>query len=1051
MQHATRPITLLTILIVVTVSVLAGCNAMPEVVEREATPTVDVTPEVDITPDVPLPWDTEPPEVVDVLSIGNSTVLVTFSNTMGAAAQDPAYYKITRPQLCDPRDWHAQLGVSGAALSPDAMSVTLTTQPQKGVTYQLAIAGVQDQAGSPLALPDRGYQATFAGTAPSSHVDSDDDGISDADEQYGWAVRIVLEDGTVLCRDVSSDPSKPDTDGDGVQDGEEMGNGTDPRSRDTDGDDLKDGDEIHTYFSSPLERDTDGDGLPDGAEANLFKTSPAMADTDGDGATDYEEIVNGGRNPRLADLPQLSLELYGDPLIELQVDYQTGTSSRQQELQRDEEEQVNTDTTSTKMSIENTVKLHTEAEVGTKQWPPSASAKLTTDTKFQHGYFSDTSSAWKDSSVQQSQQNYETWEQENISFDDGKLSVAMKVINQSDLSFKVKDLRVVAYKLEGRGNFTVIGTMSPEPSEWPENGFVLGPGGDFTMTLERSHIGAEIMRALVRNPTALLFEVGSYSIFQLDEWGVKETINYAALGEAVIQRTGVIVVDYGNGTVERYVVATNVARNPDGSGQGVTMSEALSEIIGLDYETREQVPATTSPSPKVLYRVKSVSTFKCDEEEATNRYEEVQRAAVCPEQSNPDIRGFWTVAGTGAEFEAGTVGDFDDIRLTTGQQVTLVYLQDSDGDGIFDREEYLLGTDKNDVDTDGDGLNDYQESKVGWQVAVPGRVPYDVFPDPRFSDLDKDYLSDKEESDRKTDPFLRDTDRDGIADRFDEEPLFSRCLDGTQFGLTAWWDGTVRNDNGRKLAADIWSIERPDPLANNGLMFKDGSRADLSFALPDGSDVFALSTQRDETTRIDVEDHPSLSPNYEHTIAARINWEGLASGASYATLLSKGPSDTATYALYVTADGKIRYTVYRTYYETCSLCIGSTCHDNLCKDAGYLKQMEECVTTEKIATGEWVHVAATFGGDMMRVYVDGEMACEKRTYYEWKEEDILKAAETTKVVDNGDVLRIGACWKPAEPWTKWPFRGMMDDIQFFKTALNDDQIRQLIDLGICAP
>jgi hypothetical protein len=80
---------------------------------------------------------------------------------------------------------------------------------------------------------------------------------------------------------------------------------------------LSDFAEIHQYFSEPLQRDTDGDGIPDGAEVSLFKTSPVMEDTDGDGANDYQEIATGGRNPRLAELPQLSLELHGDPLIQL--------------------------------------------------------------------------------------------------------------------------------------------------------------------------------------------------------------------------------------------------------------------------------------------------------------------------------------------------------------------------------------------------------------------------------------------------------------------------------------------------------------------------------------------------------------------------------------------------------------------------------------------------------------------------------------------------------------------------------------------------------------
>lgn len=1049
MQSVRRLVVLLDIMMVVAL-MLVGCQA-PETVEQEV--TGEGTGPLKIT--TPIPENEEALDVVDVLSTGNNTVLVIFSNPMGPAAQDAARYKISRPQLCDVHDWQAQLAVTGAALNADKTSVTLTTSSQSGVTYRLLVAGVQDRAGNPLLTPDTGYHATFAGTVPILAEDSDGDGISDTDEQYGWTVRMVLDDGTELCRDVTSDPNEDDTDGDGVMDGEEMGNGTDPRSPDTDGDNLSDLMEIHQYFSRPLQRDTDGDGISDGAEVNLFKTSPAMKDTDGDGADDYEEIVTGGRNPCLAELPQLSLNLYGNPLIELQVDYQTGTAGKQQQLLRDEEEKVETDTVSTKMSIENTVSLHSETEAGTGQWPPSFSAKLTTDTKFHHGYFQDTSSSWKKSSVQESQQNYETWEEENVSFDDGRLSVAMKVVNLSDLSFKVKDLRVIAYRLEGRGDFTMIGTMSPDASEWPENGFVLGPGADFTMAIEREHIGAEIMRALVKNPTALLFQVGSYSIFKLDEWGVQETMNYAVLGENVGQRTGVIVIDYGNGNVERYMVATNVVRNEGGSGRGVTMQKALSEIIGLDYETCEQVDPDSGPTGRtVLCRVKNVSEFKCDDEQPTSKQEELQREAVCREEINPAILGFWTVAGTGAQFEVGAVEHFDEVELKNGQQVSLVYLQDSDGDGIYDREEYLLGTDKRNTDTDGDGLNDYEESKGGWQVAVAGRIPYDVFPDPRFSDLDGDFLSDLTESHLGTDPFLKDTDGDDQSDSTDDNPLAPLCLDGGQVSLTAWWDGSYyETADGAFMARDIWSTEVPNGIANDGVMFGDDPGTNLTIDL-EGEQVFLFNQRLDQRTRfIDVASHPSVSTGYEHTIAARVNWEGVASGAEQATLLSKGPPERATYALYVTKEGKIKYVIYRRFYETCWYCdYISGCVDWSCADRGHVNEMVECVTENPIVPKEWVNVAATFGGDLMRVYVNGALACQKNTFSEWTTSGGVwykYRRHTVNLIENADALRIGC--DPGATSPRWPFRGLMDNIQFFKVALNGEQIAHLNSLGTCSP
>jgi hypothetical protein len=78
-----------------------------------------------------------------------------------------------------------------------------------------------------------------------------------------------------------NDPSMPmeDPDHDGATNLEEFQNGTDPHNPDTDGDGLSDGDEIHGthivngvemnpqhYHTNPLLADTDGDGVPDGIE-----------------------------------------------------------------------------------------------------------------------------------------------------------------------------------------------------------------------------------------------------------------------------------------------------------------------------------------------------------------------------------------------------------------------------------------------------------------------------------------------------------------------------------------------------------------------------------------------------------------------------------------------------------------------------------------------------------------------------------------------------------------------------------------------------------------
>src|SRR5579862_9203214 len=67
------------------------------------------------------------------------------------------------------------------------------------------------------------------------------------------------------------DPNDPnvaleDPDHDGLTNLEEYQYGTDPNNPDTDGDGLSDGDEVHVYHTNPLLWDTDGDGISDGVE-----------------------------------------------------------------------------------------------------------------------------------------------------------------------------------------------------------------------------------------------------------------------------------------------------------------------------------------------------------------------------------------------------------------------------------------------------------------------------------------------------------------------------------------------------------------------------------------------------------------------------------------------------------------------------------------------------------------------------------------------------------------------------------------------------------------
>jgi len=134
--------------------------------------------------------------------------------------------------------------------------------------------------------------AAETGCTSPANPDTDGDGLCDGDTQ-------VLNGATVVC------VRGEDLDKDGVVDASE----TNPCLADTDGDLVSDYKEVVTK-ACMNERavDTDGDGRADGAEdadrdglLDAGETDPCLADTDADGLNDYAEVITYLTNPRLAD------------------------------------------------------------------------------------------------------------------------------------------------------------------------------------------------------------------------------------------------------------------------------------------------------------------------------------------------------------------------------------------------------------------------------------------------------------------------------------------------------------------------------------------------------------------------------------------------------------------------------------------------------------------------------------------------------------------------------------------------------------------------------
>ncbi|BCX47988.1 hypothetical protein HAHE_18960 [Haloferula helveola] len=149
--------------------------------------------------------------------------------------------------------------------------------------------------------------------------DTDSDNLIDGDEVNGlqnpYQIGAVAGDAPTVAPGAPTNPLVADSDGDGIDDDEEVVAGADtfitnPNLADTDGDGASDGDEVgwggpySPVVDNSADGDTDGDTLTF-AEEVAAGTNPTLADTDSDNLDDLEELFPTGfrppTNPLLAD------------------------------------------------------------------------------------------------------------------------------------------------------------------------------------------------------------------------------------------------------------------------------------------------------------------------------------------------------------------------------------------------------------------------------------------------------------------------------------------------------------------------------------------------------------------------------------------------------------------------------------------------------------------------------------------------------------------------------------------------------------------------------
>jgi hypothetical protein len=156
-----------------------------------------------------------------------------------------------------------------------------------------------DRDGLPNVVEESGWRALRGGvffTNPYS-ADTDGDELTDGEE----AGRLIVGFPWAGIHAGDSDPTKVDSDGEGVDDATERDGGFDPWSADSDEDALNDFAEIE-FGSDPLSRNADGDHLDDaeeleqGADPNTYDLTSSEAWLALAGGVVFGDWVWGARN-----------------------------------------------------------------------------------------------------------------------------------------------------------------------------------------------------------------------------------------------------------------------------------------------------------------------------------------------------------------------------------------------------------------------------------------------------------------------------------------------------------------------------------------------------------------------------------------------------------------------------------------------------------------------------------------------------------------------------------------------------------------------------------
>jgi hypothetical protein len=484
---------------------------------------------------------------------------------------------------------------------------------------------------------------------------------------------------------------------------------------DSDHDDLNNEEEKLNNTDSN-KSDTDGDGLSDGFEVKISRTDPNSKSTDGDRYSDYDEVYG-------TNLPSYVKEKYRSPFYPAFPDIQIIPSN------------------SFEICLEKKITSASEV-INEGTYTYSSGYTQTTDT-INGGYIKG-----------------------GLSGDVFKAIVLNRLPFYIDGGLYHTNKHTTTLYSNQTNTITTGKKWYYSEETNLANSYVSIP-------IKIKNIGSDILQSEI-DDVVLNVYIGNDTSPSLQTWNLARQ-NYKIKNLKPEDTSVTITTQFYGLTVEK------LKRIDMGEGIRIVVDHFSfgEDEIHLQNSINRMIKVTIDDDTSVVYeyiRPQDANTFMNIISNLTNITLE-NGQIKCINNIPNTAHSTWVIIAS-PRTEIDNIEELNEKKFIAGDEISLIYLQDSDGDNITDRDERLLGINPNCSDTDGDTLNDYDEltiykTKPGFvdsdfdglqdneelKIGIDGQIT-----DPNSPDMDYDGLSDYEEYLNHTNPKISDTDGDKIKD-----------------------------------------------------------------------------------------------------------------------------------------------------------------------------------------------------------------------------------------------------------------------------------------------